>query len=77
MEGVDPTQLLPQQNVVHVHSSEVTQAGEKLWLLANVDLISPVTTSNQLIKPDTVIFLNPTCYSQFDGEEEEPESDCK
>lgn len=65
MEGVDLTQLLPHQNVVHVHSSEVTQARQKLWWLANVDLISAVTTSNQLIKPDTVIFLNPTCYSSL------------
>lgn len=55
MEGVDPTQLLPQQNMVHANSSEETQAGEKLWLLEYMDFICAVSTSNHLIKPDTVI----------------------
>lgn len=39
MEGVDPTQLLPQQSLIHVNSSEETQDREKIWLLANPDFI--------------------------------------
>jgi len=56
MEGVGPAQLLPQRNVVHTGSSEETQAREKLWLL---DSICAVPVSNHLIKPGTVVFVDP------------------
>lgn len=55
MEGVNPAQLLPQQSEVLVNSSEETQAGDKLWLLANMDLvICAVTTSNHFFDAQTM-----------------------
>lgn len=57
MESVNPVQLPPQQNRVHVNSSEETEAGDKLWLLAYMDLIiCAVTTSDHFSHDQTLIF---------------------
>lgn len=47
MGDVNPIQMLSKQSRVHVNSSEETQAGDKLWLLTYMDLITcAVITSN-------------------------------
>lgn len=50
MEGVTPPQLPPQHSRDHANSSEETQGGDKLGLLAYMDLIiCAVTTSNHFL----------------------------